>query len=256
MAQSFIEAPQRSELSKSDLGALLGLVHGCMQCTTVRDFNDLIEGLKEFVPFDFFACIQSTFSASGIDGRFRLISTNYPAEWTGLYAAREYYRIDPIITEGFTNFGVQHWADTYRKHPTDKVFLSTARDFGLRRGYTCTIKNLGGSRGALISLAGKELSGSRRTIYLLKLIAPHLYQAIERIVRTDKLNRLPAISQRELEVLKWVTHGKTTWEISVILGVSERTVKFHVDNLVRKMDAASRTHAAAIASELGLVELD
>ncbi len=256
MSEFVSETLLKGELSKNDAGVLLELAHKCLECMTVPEFNDLIEGLRELVPFDFFACVQSFLNDSGMDYSFRLVSTDYPPEWLDLYSSRKYHRIDPIITEGFSNFGVQYWADTYKKHPTDKDFLSNARDFGLRRGYTCTIKDIGGSRGALISLSGKDISGSPRTAALLKLLAPHLYQCMERIVRADKLNRIPSISRRELEVLKWITHGKTTWEISVILKLSERTVKFHVDNLMKKMGASSRTHAAAIAAELGLVELD
>ena len=42
-----------------------------------------------------------------------------------------------------------------------------------------------------------------------------------------------------------VAEGKTDWEISVILGVSEATARFHVDNARRKLDAVSRAQAVA-----------
>lgn len=55
----------------------------------------------------------------------------------------------------------------------------------------------------------------------------------------------PPLTEREREVLALVADGKTDWEISVILGVSETTARFHVDNARRKLDAVNRTQAVA-----------
>ena len=60
------------------------------------------------------------------------------------------------------------------------------------------------------------------------------------------------LSQRETEVLSWLKTGKSSWDISVILGISERTVNFHVRNIVQKLNAVSRVHAVAVAAEKGI----
>ena len=62
------------------------------------------------------------------------------------------------------------------------------------------------------------------------------------------------LSRREREVLSWLRHGKSNWEISRILGISERTVKFHVTSIMRKLNAVTRTQAVALAMELGILE--
>jgi butyryl-CoA dehydrogenase len=64
------------------------------------------------------------------------------------------------------------------------------------------------------------------------------------------------ISPREKEVLDWLKQGKSSWDISVILGISERTVYFHVSNLMKKLGASNRPQAVAIATRLGLVDID
>ena len=71
----------------------------------------------------------------------------------------------------------------------------------------------------------------------------------------EKEKEAPTISSRELEVLKWVHQGKTNWETSVILNICERTVKFHVGNIMQKLDAVSRGHAVAKAIEFGIIPL-
>jgi LuxR family transcriptional regulator, quorum-sensing system regulator CviR len=55
------------------------------------------------------------------------------------------------------------------------------------------------------------------------------------------------LSKREIEVLSWLKEGKTSWEIARILQITERTVNFHVRNIMKKLDANNRTHAVAIA---------
>jgi DNA-binding CsgD family transcriptional regulator len=63
------------------------------------------------------------------------------------------------------------------------------------------------------------------------------------------------LSAREKEVLNWLKQGKSSWEISVILGISESTVNFHVYNVMHKLDASSRPQAVAAAAHLGLIDL-
>ena len=53
------------------------------------------------------------------------------------------------------------------------------------------------------------------------------------------------LTSRERDSLALVADGKTDWEISVILGVSEATARFHVDNGRRKLGAVTRAQAVA-----------
>lgn len=63
----------------------------------------------------------------------------------------------------------------------------------------------------------------------------------------------PSLSMREKEVLKWLKMGKSSWDISIILDISERTVNFHITNIMNKLDAMTRTQAVAISIEKGLI---
>jgi DNA-binding CsgD family transcriptional regulator len=56
--------------------------------------------------------------------------------------------------------------------------------------------------------------------------------------------RFVDMSNREVEVLTWVARGKTSAEIAIILGLSKRTVDFHLDNARIKLGAATRIEAA------------
>jgi DNA-binding CsgD family transcriptional regulator len=63
----------------------------------------------------------------------------------------------------------------------------------------------------------------------------------------------PRLSSREVEALTWSARGKTSSEIASILGVSERTVNFHMDSAMRKLGSVTRTQAAVKASRDGLI---
>ena len=64
------------------------------------------------------------------------------------------------------------------------------------------------------------------------------------------------ITPREHQVLTAVAEGMTNKEIGARLGISEDTVKKHVQNLIWKLRAADRTQAAVIALRMGILDLD
>ena len=71
----------------------------------------------------------------------------------------------------------------------------------------------------------------------------------------DRLS-ITALTSRELEVLRVMADGKSNKEIATILGITEGTVKSHVNAIMRKLDAGDRTHAVTAALKHGILRLD
>jgi DNA-binding NarL/FixJ family response regulator len=63
------------------------------------------------------------------------------------------------------------------------------------------------------------------------------------------------LTGREREVLVLLGQGKTNKEIAALLVITERTVKFHVSALLRKLGAGNRTEAVTTAAQRGLIEI-
>ncbi|MDY7077057.1 MAG: helix-turn-helix transcriptional regulator [Chloroflexota bacterium] len=61
------------------------------------------------------------------------------------------------------------------------------------------------------------------------------------------------LTPREREVLSGVAAGLTNKQIDARLGISDRTVQFHLGNVLGKLGVASRTEAAVLALQRGLV---
>lgn len=59
------------------------------------------------------------------------------------------------------------------------------------------------------------------------------------------------LTKREVECLRWASIGKTDKEISMILGRSHATVRFHIQNAGEKLDAVNRSQTIFKAAQLG-----
>lgn len=71
----------------------------------------------------------------------------------------------------------------------------------------------------------------------------------------EAMPQVEALTERESDVLALLALGRSNKEIAAGLGISERTVKFHVSAILGKLGATNRTEAVSIAAQRGLVNL-
>src|SRR5690606_7629182 len=88
----------------------------------------------------------------------------------------------------------------------------------------------------------------------LQLLASFLHEASRRLTKPSARDQVH-LTARELDCLRWAAEGRTSWEISQELGVSERTVVFHLQNAARKLGVLGRRQAIAKAMSLQLLAL-
>jgi DNA-binding response OmpR family regulator len=86
------------------------------------------------------------------------------------------------------------------------------------------------------------------------LLATIIAARLAGIARTGLWPKSVALNDREIEVLTWVARGKTSMEIGQILGLTKRTIDFHIDNARAKLGAATRTEAVIKAASSRLIE--
>jgi NarL family two-component system response regulator LiaR len=82
-------------------------------------------------------------------------------------------------------------------------------------------------------------------------------QAAEKLMREIRAPESPEkLTERELDVLHLIAQGKANKEIALKLHIGETTVKSHVSNILTKFGVQSRTQAAILAIQMGLVAKD
>jgi two-component system, NarL family, response regulator len=69
-----------------------------------------------------------------------------------------------------------------------------------------------------------------------------------------KLNR-PALSPREVDILRLVVKGLNNNEIADTLNITRGTVKWHINIILRRLDASDRTQAVVVAAQRGIIEI-
>ncbi len=113
----------------------------------------------------------------------------------------------------------------------------------------------------------RGLSAGARGYLLKNVTRLELIDAIQRVHAGQKYipaevgarlaERLtnPQLTNREREVLLLITEGKSNQEIAAALNVSEGTVKFHVNGILRKLNVSDRTQAVLVALKRGIANL-
>lgn len=133
------------------------------------------------------------------------------------------------------------------------ISLRYAADHDLRSGLTVPLM-APGLHWAFLSFTHDTLMDPREATPVLAhaVYFGHCLQAsLDRLLRASTL--AISLTPREREVLHWSAAGKTSWEISVILQVSERTVNYHLRQASTRLNVKGRQAACARAVALGLI---
>jgi DNA-binding CsgD family transcriptional regulator len=115
--------------------------------------------------------------------------------------------------------------------------------------------DISGKMGSYFTFARVQAFDYAPTPLFMQLIAPHLHACMLRILgqsvsAASGESRAGKLSAAERHVLSWVAVGKSNKEIAQILGRSESTIKNQVHDIILKLGAQNRRHAAHLAFEV------
>lgn len=183
------------------------------------------------------------------------IINNHP-DWFNLYLQNHYQLIDPVIIKSLKTVQDFPWDKeilTPSSYKLPKIF-DAGQKHNIESGHTFVVHDYKNNL-AVLSLIGfeksqLEIEDNREELQSLFISTHqkmlHLYDAIQKSTANT-------LSQRECEVLHWIGLGKTYFETSVILGISQRTIKFHINNIVKKLGVSNARHAVKLSIELDLL---
>jgi DNA-binding CsgD family transcriptional regulator len=192
--------------------------------------------------------------------RTPLYSATYSESWCRHYEHANYLDIDPVIVMGLTGLLPIDWSTFDLSDPKRKRFFGEAREFGVgRQGLTFPVRGRGGEI-ALFSinsdLPPKEWAAYKKVCMRdFQLLAHYFHASITRLEGGLLPDYEARLSPREKECLQWAANGKTAWETSSILSISEATVRIYLDSARHRLDSATKVQAVAKAIALGIIKV-
>ncbi len=230
IAQQFVERAEATQ-SKSDLLRLL-------------------EDASFEMGFRYFALIHHVDLRREASHTIRL--ENYPRDWAEYFVDNQLYADDPIHRACLVSAVGFSWREVPRKISMTSrqwTILENAASHGLRNGYTVPINIPGESSGSCSFATEGQAELPPDGALLAELIGAFAFEAARRLAPTFAVPSQgpPRLTSRQHDCLLLAIQGKTDWEISRILGLSEETVTEHLDLARQRYGVAKRLPLAVRA---------
>ncbi|MCW0923500.1 autoinducer binding domain-containing protein [Pseudomonas sp. RG1] len=180
---------------------------------------------------------------------------NYPKEWNIQYNKENYRNIDPVIAH--CNHSVLPIVWEERVFTDAPELWQALKKNGLQHGWSQAFHDDTSGLCSIISLARTHCPISPLELYehygYLFFANRHFSDLYARTVPTPAKPSKPRLSSRELEIMKLSAMGKTAHDISRILSLSERTVNYHVQNVIEKFNVCNKISAVIAAARAGII---
>lgn len=227
---------------------LLSLTNGALHAiTSATSQDDVQEALQEFVA----GCGYESF---GLARDFNLPNwvgepdmATWPRALVEGYIRFETVRFDLTLAALRSGERQCHW--TRENVFTDKQanpLMRVLHDVDLVGGFVVSLRAGGSSCGALSLSADHRERASPELIEASRLLGDVALVRMSCLQAAHKpAHRTAQLTERQLEILAWVARGKSNRDIAAIMGVTERSVTYHMSEVLRRLGVSSRTQAAA-----------
>lgn len=246
----------KTHLTNSDLVELMTLSYKSLSCNDYDALKTLVLDLKRLIPFDSAVCVYGDIATERKKPipEVDIFDISYPENYLELYLQNQFHMTDGVITHILKTLEPANWlevkCETGNSYP-DSVLAS---DFNMNDGWTHGVLDTDAKVCSLFYLGSPYKDSSLRSQIIVQYIVSFFTEAYKKVLNKQK--QLPTkLTNREIEVLNWLKDGKRSYEISVILNCSERTVYFHITNIKEKLNVVTCAQAVAVGLEHGIIGL-
>jgi DNA-binding CsgD family transcriptional regulator len=253
-------APERSRhLTGADV---LDIAARMNEAASVEELRDLLHGA--LTPFGF---IGFTFAAVR-----RVKSVHLHAEITATWRRTtqttfqqgHLFNADPVIIRSRTATEPFVWSlSAYeRGNPQHEEIAALRRALGVTGGICVPVPEAWHGR-CVLYLSGAGFDDSQQALLALQVLAAHFAGRVHTLNSLDgprdrnaaRNLEIGELSARERQVFGWLAFGKTSWDVSVIMAISEHTVNEYISSGVAKLKASNRTEAVMRALLTNQIDL-
>jgi len=187
---------------------------------------------------------------------------NYPEDWMKYYGEKNYINYDPVYRTALVTRRPFSWKELMERQNLNrkqKKVMSEAEEAGLKDGVALSIHGPMGETigiGLASSMGGVDVS--KNALSRIYLMAHQFHLCYSAFLADDfpfPLQTEEILSDRERDILIWCAKNKSTSSISGFLGVTDKTIEFHLGNIYKKLQVGGRIEAVLKAFHLGLISL-
>jgi LuxR family quorum-sensing system transcriptional regulator SolR len=223
---------------------LLQVLHAKIQ--QAKDEQDLFNMVADFSKNIGFEHCSYIFRSMKSPARCQVkVFDTYPGNCVRPYEEQGGFKIDPNITRGGGENELIVWQKNVQIFGSD--FVQVDKNYGLNYGVSKFSWGPCGEFG-FFSLSRAQNPLSQAELDLLRpcmcLLASYMHIYMSKFVNAQKAKWDPKLTEREIDVIRWTAEGKTSEEIGSILGISKRTVDYHIYNIISKTDSRNKVQAA------------
>jgi DNA-binding CsgD family transcriptional regulator len=229
---------------------------------SVQKPQDILAGLTSFTKtfgFEHVTVLQKP--AADIATSPNVLVSAAPTDFIADFDSRGYTKLNPLWRQAEISPVPFTAVETFNRRISgeEHEVLEHIQDkLDLNDGYIVPVRD-GAEKGAVM-FGGNSPKQDPLTQSVLNMLGHCVYGQLNDIMRAfagpldaPGAAQPLALTARERECLQWVARGKTDFEIGIILGISARTARFHIENSKRKLGVASRVQAVTLAMRSGSI---
>lgn len=182
------------------------------------------------------------------------VISSWPSELIAQYERLGLIATSPVVTRlrnSTIPFTIDLADEARRAGGRATAVFELFESFKMARVAFFPVSEPSGERGVMSYYGSRPLLDDQEMLELF-MISAHVYDRLHEIGRKD-VRTGDELTDREIDCLNWTAAGKTSAEISEILGLSEHTVNHYLNRATRKLDTVNRTQAVARALRMGII---
>lgn len=246
-----------SVLSQQDRNLLLEFIDSCHAVGCAPYFGErTYPKLRELLPHQGFAFGRLNLRTSLL---YQYVNLGLPAEYLNLSATPQ-GNIDCPILRRWSAYQKPLYYDRLAGSnisANKKKRLEASIDLGIHNMAVHGVVDSTRTTATCYTFSQMQDRWDLRSVTLLRLITPHLHAVLDPQKQPLLSEKSPAklLTPRERDVLQWLSYGRSSSEIAMLLEIAPYTVNTHIQNIMRKLDATNRVHAVAQGLRAGVIGL-
>jgi len=186
-----------------------------------------------------------------------ILLSNWPFSLIKSYDDAELFRNSPLsnntkeLTKPFL-WNVKEMYDSHNEE-SEKIGTTLFQENHMLRGAGFKVNSQDDASGIILLTGDADLKNEESFEEIHKCANIIFGKILEFGLEKFKANEESKLSKREHECLLWTSEGKTSYEIGMILGLSENTINNYLVTVGRKLGAVNRPHMVGIALRKGFI---